>query len=328
MKFKQKNLKPTLITRAKNIIKSKRFKKALNLTFLVVITLFLYIYIKKLDLSALKNLKINPYLFGVAMILSLAVRFYNSAIWMNILNGFGNKKINKYIELTYAYAKSALGRYIPGKVAWIAGRVAFAQKHGFSTEKLAISSVFEAGILVFTGFAEGIILLLITDSFQMINRNTKIFILSLTFLSFLTLFPPIFNKFLKFAVKIFKNRSLKPDEEIKFNQLFSTSILFAIMFFFNATVMILVIKSLYANISYEMIFKVAGTMALASSVGITAIIAPSGIGVKEGIQILILNSFLPKEIVFVAVIMYRILMVVNDLIFFGVSSVLKSFNSV
>src|SRR5690606_14951663 len=83
---------------------------------------------------------------------ALATRLMQPLAWGTLIRGYGDK-LPSYPELTLVYAKSWLGRYVPGKVAWVGGKVLFGSKYGIRSVVLAATSVIEAGIQTITALA-------------------------------------------------------------------------------------------------------------------------------------------------------------------------------
>ena len=66
-------------------------------------------------------------------------------------------------------------------------------------------------------------------------------------------------------------------------------------------------------------FYLTGATNLAGSLGILAVFAPSGLGVREGILTVFLSQLFTKEIVLVCVVLMRLTATITDILFFIVS---------
>src|SRR5690606_15773151 len=98
----------------------------------------------------------------IATLLAMAFRYWGAFIWLAILRTLGATRLRQNLsQLLHVYAKSWLGRYIPGTAPWILGKIYFASKLGVSKNKLAVSSLLEGGlqIIVTLVIAVGILLL-------------------------------------------------------------------------------------------------------------------------------------------------------------------------
>ncbi len=62
-----------------------------------------------------------------------------------------------------------------------------------------------------------------------------------------------------------------------------------------------------------------GAASLAGAASMLAIFAPSGIGVREGIQLVLFSLIMPKELALAVTIITRLWSVGMDFVFFGLS---------
>jgi len=84
----------------------------------------------------------------------------------------------------------------------------------------------------------------------------------------------------------------------------------------------LLVKSVHHQIGMELFPFLGAVYLLAGVLGTLAFFTPSGIGVREGVQALLLGSVLPKETVVVVVILARLWSSVMDVSFFLLSKML------
>jgi uncharacterized membrane protein YbhN (UPF0104 family) len=66
-------------------------------------------------------------------------------------------------------------------------------------------------------------------------------------------------------------------------------------------------------------FYLVGAGALAGSIGMLAVFAPSGLGVREGILVVFLSALFPREAILMILVVMRLTATVADLGFFLVS---------
>jgi uncharacterized membrane protein YbhN (UPF0104 family) len=65
---------------------------------------------------------------------------------------------------------------------------------------------------------------------------------------------------------------------------------------------------------------VMGADTLAGAIGMIVIFAPSGIGVREGIQLTLLSLIMPKELALIITVVTRLWNVLVDLLFFALGA--------
>lgn len=291
--------------------------------FYFAFAVFILIYMRRLDFETIKDVEISYGFIFLSMIFSLANRFFNSYVWMKILENLG-AKVNNYSELNYVYAKAWLGRYVPGKVTWILGKIYFASKHGISKKKLGVSSVFEGGLQVLTGFLFGSILLFITNGLYLIHPKLQLFLMVFTFLICFLLIPAVFNKIMKLMYWVLKKKSIEQEHMIDWKLILRSLLFFSVSMTIGGISYFLLTQAIFPLSLVKLPYYI-GAINIASSIGIASIIAPSGIGVKEGILILFFNEIMPKDIVVVVTIFSRIWGLIMDLMFFIISYFLSEF---
>lgn len=183
---------------------------------------------------------VNCFIYVTTILVSLSVRFFNSFIWTQILKYQGANKVN-YLELNQVFSIAALGRYVPGKITWIVGRVVFSSKHGISNTKSAVSSVFEGALKVIAGFMYSC-------------RNY-----------FFT--PTVFNFGVIKAYKILEHKELPHTGFVTWKTIFKTFLLYTIALTINGSVIFFFIFSVYPELAFEYFLYVVGVGTVAASVG-------------------------------------------------------------
>ena len=160
--------------------------------FYALLILFLVLYLHKVDFARLAHLHVTWGYIGVSIVLALLARYLGTFIWFMILRSLGASNLRLEGQLVYVYAKAWLGRYIPGTAPWILGKIYFASRHGLSKQKLAISSLLEAGLQVVTLLAFS--LLLSFDSrLDVLGSGFKLLMLLVAIVGAVVVSPPVYN---------------------------------------------------------------------------------------------------------------------------------------
>lgn len=302
---------------------SKRIVKALKillpLVFYSLLLVFLFLYLRDIDVEQFKKADFVPVFLILSIITGLASRYWSSHIWLTILKGLGTKNIENKTLLRYVYAKSWLGRYIPGTAPWILGKIYFASQQGISKNKLAVSSVLEAGlqITVVTIFASA--LLLIDPRLGVIDQRIKIAMGIVILGGLIVLMPPVFNRLIKTIYSLLKRKTFNKKHYIKWPVLFRGAYLYLFGSVLVGVSLFFIVKAIYPQVQSSNVLFVIGTSSLASSLSMLAIFAPSGLGVREGMQIIMLSLIMPKEIALIVAVSMRIWGISMDLLFFSLT---------
>jgi len=287
--------------------------------FLCVITFFV-LYLRTIDWHQLQHLHIAwAYLIG-ATILASTYRYWGVMIWRFILKDLGATHLPGFVIMSDVYAKSWMGRYIPGTVTWIAGKVYMASSHGISKSRLAVSSLLEGGMQIIAVMVVSMLLLGLDPRLNVIPREYKLLMLLCAACLLLILTPAIFNRILRLAFMVVKKQ--KPHDELLINEkaVLRAFILYAIGSFIIGLAEFFIARTIDPAIPWHDYWFVVGAFNLSGAIGMLAIGVPSGIGVRDGVILLLLSAILPKELALIITVTSRLWSAIADVVFFGMAT--------
>lgn len=295
------------------------------IVFYVALVVFLFFYIKSIDFAALTQVTFDWRFIVIASIFGLSMRYWQVFIWFIILRGLGAKELeNNRVQLAYVYAKTWLGRYIPGTAPSILGKIYFASRYGISKNKLVLSSLLEGILQVTAVFALGSLLLTFDPRLAVIDSNLKLVMGLLLLACIACIVPPIFNRALALVYRIFRRKKLTAEHFVSARVVVKGSLLYVIGALLYGLFLFFIAKAIYPELGYDNMLFVMGAGSLAGALGILAIFTPSGLGVREGIQLLLLGLIVPAEVALIITILTRLWDIVLDLLFFVVAWALQT----
>ena len=297
----------------------KFWGRAIPIAFYLLIAVFAYFYLTSIDWAALSSMAINWWFMGAATVASIAVRYWFAGIWMFLLTRLGADLTGQRGALFLVYAKSWLGRYIPGGATWILGKIYFATKLGISKAKLGISSFLEGALQIIVVLISAAIMLA-SDSRIATLGASWIWLLWLgAGVGLIAVFPPVFNRVLSFGFKLVRKVELDrehlpstPTIGLGILSFLVSSILSGLSFFFVAA-------AVDPTLGWGDLLFVVGASNLASALSMIAVFAPAGLGVREGIQLAMLLLVMSPEQALVATVLMRVWSIVMDAVFAGVA---------
>lgn len=292
--------------------------------FYAALLVFLFFYIKSINFSALGSVQFAWHFVIIASLFGLAMRYWQIVGWLVILKDLGAEGLERSrVQLAHVYAKSWLARYIPGTAPWILGKIYFASKHGVSKSKLAVSSLLEAVLQVTVVLAFGSLLLLMDERFGVIDQRLRIVMGVVLALCLIVVMPPVFNRLVGLAHRIARKKELSAENKMPAKTLLkgvalyvTGGVLYGLFLFFLA-------KGVYPPLAYDQIPFIIGAGNLAGALGILAIFTPSGLGVRDGVQLLLFSLVMPPEFALTITILTRLWDVVLDVLFFVVAWLVK-----
>jgi len=278
----------------------------------VVIVIFIFL-LRNLILNwsriPFENLQVNIPLLILSM-LALVFHFVSySTSWQQIMKALGSPIT--LAQSTWMIATTQIGKYLPGKVWYMIGRVYVGRKASIEGKSLAISMVIETFLLHVTG---GMIFLISTAIAG--NYDVKWLIVSaiLIVLAVITLHPRILRTVSNFFLRIMKRPEI--DSSLSYGQIIRVSLYFFGLWFGQIAGFYLLISAIYPiHISY--IFNLASAYTLAWIGGSLAVITPGGLGVREGVMTLLLSPILPLPLAIAISFITRVwITIVEVLVFF------------
>lgn len=294
-------------------------RQIISLSFLVIIIFFLVLYLKGTDFSQLRHLRINWWLAIVASAWALLFRYWAVFIWRVILRALGSPTLPSFRLMTYIFAKAWMARYIPGTVTWIAGKVYMAASYGISKSRLAVSSMLEGGMQVVASTVVSLLLIGFSSHVESIPVAVRIVVVLVSLACLSILFPPVFNRLLHKAHVVIKKQ--KPGVELRINgqAVIRSFLLFAIGTFINGTACFFLVMALDAHIALSLYFYIVGAFGLAGAIGIAVPFLPSGIGVRDGVLLVLLGAVMPKDLALAITVFSRLWQVAIDGLFLAVA---------
>jgi len=228
-----------------------------------------------------------------------------SAAWQVILSGLGER-----IPLGHSiavFSVTQLGKYVPGKLWFTLGRMSILKREGISEAKTMVSVVVEIILALLAS------LLLLGMTVLFVPRSTipssVYLLLLLAPVCVLLVYPRILNGILRFVLR----RAGRPVFELRLSYL--QLLLLTGMYFADWAMQgfgsFLLLNSFYP-LSFAKLPVVLGGYAISWMIGFLMLVAPAGLGIREGIFTLILKMVLPEPIAIISTLLTRVWMTISE----------------
>ena len=276
---------------------------------------FCAVYISRLDWGKMAAVKVNIPSMLLSIVAGVSYLFLSSFIWIRMLFRL-NAGVRPSWDLLAVYAKSWMGRYIPGKVVWIAGKIHFASRYGIPASQLGITSFLEAGVQMATQLIISLFIVLMDGHFTMLSQGvralTMIAIAGLT----IALLPPVFNAATALITRITK-RQVEHNVTVTFTAIGEMTGLYSVGYLLLGLTYFFSLKSFMPELNPALFWFTTAGISIAGALGILALFAPSGLGVREGFTVLFLSFVMPVELAVVSALVLRVVAILMDLVFLG-----------
>lgn len=191
---------------------------------------------------------------------------------------------------------SNLGRYLPGKVWSFLGMMYLLEKEGVAKIKGFSVAILAQALAVLAGLLMA--LLFLRDGyyqgfFAETPAMAVIILLLIVGIAVLVFYPKLLERIINLSLKILKKEKIVLDLKPQ-NMFFFLLMYFGSWFLFGFIFWVF-IKSI-TPVSLDLYLSLTGAFAGSFSLGFLAFFAPGGIGVREGILVVLLSNFFPTPV--------------------------------
>jgi len=225
-------------------------------------------------------------------------------IWFRLTSFLGIHA--PFITAGKAWSLSILGKYVFGKVPVLLIRLN-AYK-GYSKKKVTVATGVEY-IISITSALLLVLISLIVSPVQVLS-HLRIWALILLIFMLLALWPPILKRFIN---KVFKLLRKEPIDELPTFGMILRFVAASVIIGLLHGLGLFVVLNAFEDVSFRYYLTITGTYYAAGLIGMLAVFAPSGIGVREGVLLLALPIFIAKPTVIVGALTIRIISTLTEI---------------
>ena len=223
-----------------------------------------------------------------------------------------------YFKAITAYLYSIPGKYIPGKVFMLLARIPAYEEAGVPIRKVTICFFLENICTLLGASFLFLVSLLFFPNDLLADYQWATAALVVVF--FICINPKIINFFLRILEKVIHKKDM--EIPITYGEMIKVVLMFIGNWVIVGVGFYMLTCSIYPIPMSEMLYS-AGIFGLSCIIGILAIFAPSGLGVREGILVLGLGLIMPEEYAVLISIVSRLWMTVSELALIGIAFVVN-----
>ena len=253
------------------------------------------------------------YLFLSLVFFSFGAFVY-ALIWNQILRKLEPNKTISNFKAFKISVMAYFGRYIPGKLWMFLGKVYLGSKEGLAKKVLFVSVLLEIVLLITAAFSWALILLAIAFGSELFSLYFIPLIIVAGGLIFVH--PKIFYPLCNFGLKKLKKTEISPESFLNYQTVIKIIFYYFIALSLDGIGLFFLINSI-TSLSWSHLIGVIGAYALAAISGAVAFFAPAGLGVREGVLVLILQFYFPASIAILISLLARVWLSLIELFLFG-----------
>jgi uncharacterized membrane protein YbhN (UPF0104 family) len=224
-------------------------------------------------------------------------------------------------ETLESWFYSQLGKYLPGKVWLLLSRFYFYESKGKSKKAISIALYFEtvtiigAACLIFLA-----VLIFHNEKWPISPWGQSGWLLPLLLLGFVSLHPRVLQKILNWVLFRFKREPLSLS--ISYSDILWILFVCIISWIVGGVGFYFFVDSVYP-VAPQYILFLTGALAISSTLGLIAIFAPSGLGVREGALVYILSFMMATPVAVIISVLTRIWMTLIEIGLIGMVYLLR-----
>jgi uncharacterized membrane protein YbhN (UPF0104 family) len=253
------------------------------------------------------RLRFSPFQLACAFAILLLLHFpLYGWLWRTILATLGaNIRTSTATAIT---AVSAIGKYAPGKIWFTLGRMSLMKKEGVAEDKVLVSVVLEIAFTLLAGLVLLGSAVALLPSGQVPAPVYLLFLLAP--LCLVVLYPPVMNRLLGVGLRWLRRPRMELDlPYTRLLAILGICLLDWLVQGFGSYVLI----GSFCPLGIRQLPVLLGGYAISWMTGFLVLISPAGLGVREGVFTLILQTIVPEPLAIVAALVTRVWMTVGEL---------------
>jgi len=256
------------------------------------------------------------------VLLSLAVLavYYPLLVWnWSLLMGELGQPVSLRTALPI-WLGSQLGKFLPGKVWTVAGRVYLAERAGLDAVKVSLTLLIEVGLVVVTGVLLAAVAVALGSDLPIPGGR---FFFLLLVPGFVALHPKVFSLLVNVGLRVLRRPAVRLSWSARRHALLVVSFLLSWVLYGGAFYLFLTSLSVTSASStlhsWNGFLSVLCLHTLSWIVGFLAFVAPGGLGFREASLAFFLGSFMPAAAATLAALLARLWITVAELLAIGVA---------
>jgi uncharacterized membrane protein YbhN (UPF0104 family) len=219
-------------------------------------------------------------------------------------------------ETLKTWLYSQLGKYLPGKIWLLLGRIYYYESRGKSKKSISVALYFEmVTVIVAAGLIFLAALIFHREIWLFYSWRQSGWLVLLFLLGFISLHPRVLQKILNWTLVQFKREPVSLS--ISYSDILWILFVCIVSWVVGGVGFYLFVDSVYPVSSKYIIF-LTGALAISSTLGLIAIFAPSGLGVREGVLVYLLSFTMATPVAVIISILTRLWMTLIEMGLIGV----------
>jgi len=260
------------------------------------------------DSSTLAEVPLNlaPSYLAISCILLLLSLLACPLGWRLILLGAGTRITPK--QAWRIWFITNLGRYVPGKIWHVVGRVDLGRSIGIPAPVTIASFIYEMVLAIGTGL---LISLSVLPLLNFSGFNALGWFITLFVIIAIVIYPPVFTGIINFLLRLTKRPALA--FHLSLFQVAGLGLFYLAFWSIQGAGFFFLVKAI-TPVAWAWLWPLIGIFVGAWVLGFLSFVSPGGLGVREGVMVLLLGTLLPAGVAVVIAVVARLWITCGELI--------------
>lgn len=252
----------------------------------------------------------------VGIVFTLVALFANMLSWRAMMAATGHRV--RLAASSSIFFVGQLGKYIPGGVWSIAAQAELGRAHGLQRTGSAVAALASMLVSMVTAALVGIVAVLLSSAS---GFQTFWWLIPVIVVGLVSLTPPVLSRLIAIAFRVLRRPA--QDTALTWSGTVMSLVWSIVMWLAYGVQATVVLRAFGAE--SPVLFPVAvGAYAVAWLVGFLIVIAPAGIGPREGILVLLLGSVAGGAAPLALAVISRVFMTIGDVLLAAFGAVLAA----
>jgi len=309
-----------------NSLIDKKWRLCYHPVFQWAIVLAIFVFFGKMVWNHWNQVKDASFTFEVFPLILSTLIFafsYFIQIWAWYLITLKLKIALSPSDTLKSWLNSQLGKYLPGKIWLLLGRFYFYESRGKSKKSISVALYFEmVTIMVAAGLVFLAALIFFREIWLFDSWKQSGWLILLFLLGFVSLHPRVLQKILNWTLVQFKREPVSLS--ISYSDILWILFVCIVSWVIGGVGFYLFVDSVY-SVAPQYILFLTGALAISSTLGLVAIFAPSGLGVREGALVYLLSFVMATPVAVIISILTRIWMTLIEIGLIGMAYLISRF---
>jgi len=225
-----------------------------------------------------------------------------------------------FLETLKSWFYSQFGKYLPGKVWLLLGRFYFYESKGKSRRGISIGLYLETVMTIMAAGLIFVVALILFKKGLFYSGKQLGWLILLFLLAFISIHPRVLQNILNWILVQFKREPISLS--ISYPDILWILFVCIMAWVVGGVGFYLFVDSIFPVSPHQILF-LTGALAFSSILGLIAIFAPSGLGVREGTLVYLLSYIMPGSVAVVISVLTRIWMTLIEIGLTGVIYILS-----